>query len=433
MSRSPSKIAFEMLTAEDDGRVCKDIPESACRDQPQNFVSHLAALSFSKTADGLVDAKLVLSWLLVTLGSPAIFLGLLVPVREAGALLPQLFTAAFLRSLSIRKWAWALGSLVQGCCAIGMAVAAFYLEGAMLGAAILALVCCLALARSVCSVSYKDVLGKTLDKSKRGTATGAASSVAAGLIICYALILASNLFEKKIVVMTGFVFAGLFWIFAALIFSKLTEEEGAVEGGGNAFQVAKENFTYLRTDRQLRLFILTRALLIATALAPPFMILLSTVANESNYGQLGLLVFASSAAGLLSSYFWGRLADRSSRKVLLFSGLIAGSVLLMTCFAANAELFSSVWLMPLLIFGLMLAHQGVRLGRATHLVDMADPQTRAAYTALSNTTIGILLLLASGFGLLANYFGEIVVIAVFATLSFLGAAGAYQLDEVQTD
>jgi hypothetical protein len=81
----------------------------------------------------------------------------------------------------------------------------------------------------------------------------------------------------------------------------------------------------------------------------------------------------------------------------------------------------------------MLAHQGVRLGRATHLVDMADTEKRAAYTALSNTTIGILLLLASGFALLANYFGEIVVIAVFATLSFLGAAGAYQLDEVQTD
>lgn len=433
MSKSASELAFEILTSEDDGRVCKDIPESACREQPQNFLAHVFSLSLTKAADGLVDPKLILSWLLVNSGSPAVFLGLLVPIREAGALLPQLFTAAYLRALPYRKWAWALGSLIQGCCALFMGFSAYYLQGTPLAISILLLVAILALARSLCSVTYKDVLGKTVDKSRRGTATGTASSVAAILVICYALILALDLFDRMAVVLVGFLLAGIFWLLAASLFTQLTEEKGATEGGGNPFKVAKENFKYLKTDKQLRLFILTRALLIATALAPPFMIALSSSETGSSFAGLGLLVFASAGASLSSSYFWGRLADKSSRKVLLFSAITAAIVLFVTLFVAQTGLLGSTWVLPILIFGLMIAYQGVRLGRSTHLVDMTDADRRAVYTALSNTLIGILLLLGSIFGLMAQYFGEASVVMCFAVLCCLAAISAYRLNEVQRD
>ena len=99
-----------------------------------------------KSADGLINPKLVLSWILTHLGAPAYFVGLLVPIREAGALLPQLFIAGFLRSLPRRKFAWALGSLIQGLSALGMALAAFTLEGKALGLALVSLLALLALA-----------------------------------------------------------------------------------------------------------------------------------------------------------------------------------------------------------------------------------------------------------------------------------------------
>ena len=102
MSESTQQKVFEMLTSGDEGRVCKDIPDSACRDEAGNFFTHVASLSTSKISDGLIDPKLVLSWLLTTLGAPTWLIGLLVPVREAGALLPQLFTAAALRRLPQR-------------------------------------------------------------------------------------------------------------------------------------------------------------------------------------------------------------------------------------------------------------------------------------------------------------------------------------------
>lgn len=80
--------AVRQLEIDDAGRVCKDIPESACHEEPRNLFKHVVALSFTKSADGFVDPKLVLSWLMTALGVPTYLIGFLVPIRESGALLP---------------------------------------------------------------------------------------------------------------------------------------------------------------------------------------------------------------------------------------------------------------------------------------------------------------------------------------------------------
>lgn len=432
MSETTLDKAYRMLTSDDDGRVCRDIPESACNDQPRNFITHIASLGATKTADGLIDPKLVLSWLLTQLGAPAVFIGLLVPVRESGALLPQLLTAASLRRLSKRKWAWSVGSAIQGLSAAAFALAAIFLEGAAAGIAIVTALGVLALARSVCSVTYKDVLGKTVSKARRGTATGTASSLAAFFVIIFGAILATGTLSRMPVVLAGLLVAAGLWLLASVLFSTLQEEAGATEGGANPLAAAMENFGLLAKDAQLRRFIATRGLLISTALAPPFMVALGSNGDAENaFGGLGLLVIASAGASLLSSYVWGRLADRSSRKVLIFSAIAASIALAATLVLNALGLLTSVWGLPAVIFALMLAYQGVRLGRSTHLVDMATQDTRAAYTALSNTIIGLLLAAGGAFSLLAEYAGVSVVIGVLAAMSALSVLVGLALEEVQ--
>ena len=85
-----------------------------------------------------------------------------------------------------------------------------------------------------------------------------------------------------------------------------------------------------------------------------------------------------------------------------------------------------------MIFILMIAYQGVRLGRSTHLVDMATAETRAAYTALSNTIIGTVLILGGGFSLVASFAGLTAVIAILGAMSAVAALFALGLDEVQS-
>lgn len=431
LAESAAQKAYDLLTAEDDGRACRDIPEQVCDEQPKNFSLHVTSLSLTKTADAFINPKLILSWLLTSLGAPAHFVGLLVPIREAGALLPQLFTAGYIRAMPLRKYAWAIGSMLQGLCAAGIGIAALTLEGNALGWTIITLLALLALSRSVCSVSYKDVLGKTIGKTRRGTATGTAATIAAALTIAYALLITSELIEKASLVVFGLFFAALFWLTAGSLFIGLKENPGATEGGENLLSLARQNLHVLIEDRELRLYIIARSLLVSTALAPPFMLALNADSISNNLSGLGWLLLAASTASLLTSYVWGRLADRSSRKVLILAGLIGAVALALTVLADVAGLLNHAAILPALLFGLMIAYGGVRLGRSVHLVDIADENKRAIYTALSNTIIGVFLLLTSLFSLIANLYGEAVVLSVFAAMSLLSIWPALLLQEAQ--
>jgi hypothetical protein len=427
---------YELLTGDEEGRLCKDIPDSACRHQGRNFFTHIASLAATKTGDGLADPKLVLAWLLNALGAPAVTIGLLVPIRESLALIPQLFTAASIRSLQRRKWAWAAGSAVQGLCVLGMALAALTLEGAPAGWTILGLLAIFASARSVCSVSYKDVLGKTVSKQSRGTATGTAGSLAAAAILIFGVLLSTGLVSLTVTnVSIALIIAGVLWLFASILFLQIAEEQGATEGGANAIGPAFEQIGLLKSDPQLARFIVTRGLLIATALAPPFILTLAGESGRNDLAALGPFVIASSLASILSSYVWGQFADKSSRWVLIvaalngaFATVLAGLIGIFV-----PSLTADTYLMAGILFILVIAYQGVRLGRSTHLVDMADEDKRASYTALSNTAIGLLLLLGGAFGLLAEIIGTPGVLLLFSLMCFGAAWTASGLEEVQQD
>lgn len=433
MAQTISAAVYDALTSEDDGRVCKDIPEAACREQPGNFVKHVLSLAATKTGDGLADPKLVLSWLLTTLGAPAFLVGLLVPIREAGALLPQLFISAGIRALPQRKWVWAGGSLIQGTAVLGMGLCAILLDGAAAGWAIVGLLSLFALARSVCSVSYKDVLGKTVSKATRGTATGTATTAASALVLLFGLLLSTGLLEKSVSVIAAVLFvAGGLWIAAAGVFSTLEETAGASEGGGNPIAVAIGQLSLLRDDPQLTRFIVTRGLLISTALAPPYVLSVVSRGHEQQLGVLGPFVLASALAAVSSSYIWGRLSDKSSRKVLMLAAIVGALALAAGIVVAGViEPLEPVLPMSAVLFLLMVAYQGVRLGRSTHLVDMVDENKRAAYTALSNSIVGLLLVFGSIFGAIAQFAGEAFVLALFAVMCVAAAVAAHGLREVQ--
>lgn len=397
-----------------------------------NAARHVAALGLSKSADGLIDPKLVLSWLLTSLGAPAWMLGLLVPIRESGALLPQLLTAGYLARLPLRKWVWAFGAAVQGLSAIAIGLAGLFLQGQMAGTVILIALSVLAIARSICSVSYKDVLGKTVRKGRRGRVTGLAGSLSAGVVIVYAVLLSMGLIARMPLVLTGLFLAGMAWLFGSLIFTTLNEDRGEKGEKANLLSEALNSLSALRTDPQLRIFIITRALLTGTALAPPFMVAAAAETGSGGaYEGLGFLVLASALAGLVSSFVWGRLSDHSSRKVLVFSGGLACLSLVATLILLANGLLSAPFVLPVVLFILMIAYQGVRLGRSTHLVDMADEDLRASYTAISNTVLGIVLIAGGLFSALAAVAGVFWVLTLMALMCAAAMFTGWRLEEVQ--
>lgn len=402
MTRPAVQRAYDMLSSEDEGRVCRDISDAACKVQPGSFLRHAIALGLNKSADGLVDPKLVLSWLMTHLGAPASRMGTRKPIMAAG--------------------------LGQGVGAAIIALAALTTTGSTAGGLILLGLAVLAVSRSVASVAYKDVLGKTVAKGQRGTVTGLAGTWAAGVALAFALSLIW-LAEARFAIVTGALFAAaLAWVLAGAVFAGLREDAGATEGGGNGAEAALANLRYLREDRGLARFIVARGLLTATALAPPWFVVLAS-GNDALQG-LGALVLASALAALVSSYVWGRLADRSSRMVLVLTGVSGAASMGLALIFAALGLAGTLWAMPLALFGLMIAHQGVRLGRSTYIVDMAPPERRAVYTAIANTVIGVILLASGVFGALAALGGAELTLALFALMATGGAWVAYGLKEL---
>ena len=427
------------LLVDDDplAQVCRDLPESACREQPRNYGVHIVSLSLTRIGEGLADPKLVLAWLLDAIGMPTWALGLLVPVRESLAMLPQFAIAARIRRLPIRKTVYVSGCVVQGAAIIGFGLLGWWeqmFSGSVVGIVAIALIAAFALGRSLCSISFKDVLGKTVAMGQRGSVSGTAGTIAAVATLLLALAYSTGWIPLTVPVVSGMIaLGGLCWLLAALVFGSIREEPGATEGGIDGLAAVFAQVGLLRSDAGLRRLIVTRALLLSSALAPPFFIALSGDSSISGLGTLGPFMIASAAASLASTYVWGRLADRSSRRVLMLAAMLAALANAVAAFVALAmpNLLDAASLLPALLFVLMVAHQGVRLGRSVHVVDMADGDNRATYTALSNSVIGLILLAGGIFGVIAQWLGIGVVLAIFTLMAALAIWAAAGLDDVQ--
>ena len=164
--------------------------------------------------------------------------------------------------------------------------------------------------------------------------------------------------------------------------------------------------------------VVSRALLMCSGLAAPFVVLL---AQRSGNGAalLGAFLIAASLASSVSASVWGWMADASSRRVMLLGGAGAAASCL-TMAASGGLLDTSPWLGWACVagyFALSIAHAGVRIGRKTYLVDMAQGNRRTDYVAVSNTVIGFALL---GVGLLS---GAAALVSVETALTLLGLMG----------
>ncbi|MFG6666896.1 MFS transporter [Halomonas sp. HNIBRBA4712] len=426
---------FERLTGDDDSRMCQDIPEKACQEQPRNFFLHLFAALGNKLADELSSARLVLPWLMGIIGAPIWMVGFLVPIREAGALLPQIFVAGFIRPLPRRKWVWIAGALLQALCAAALALLAVSGSGSLGGALVLAALIGLSLARGVSSIATKDVMGKTIAKRRRGTLMGYSGSIAGGATLAAGavlVLLGDSPGEWALATLLGV--AALGWGLNAFCVARIHEEPGAVEGGENAWKSIKYGVSLLKNDRAFLHFNVARALLLSSALALPYLALLGQEQSGSDLGNLGLMVVVSGLAAMVASPVWGKLADQSSRRVMCYAatGTTLGCLL-----GASLVWLPGTWSQSVVPYALVYAllviiHHGVRLGRKTYLVDIATQDDRALYVALSNTLTGILMLVVGGIvGALSHWLGSAGLLLLLSFTAFCAILSAYRLPEVE--
>jgi MFS family permease len=194
---------------------------------------------------------------------------------------------------------------------------------------------------------------------------------------------------------------------------------------------ALKNLELLVNDRPFRRFVLARSLLMCSGLSAPYFVALAHQQNGARGTLLGAFIVAGGCASLVSAPIWGRMADRSSRRVMFVAACLCSLVggVVFTAGARGAEFIGGIWALPSAYFVLSVAHDGIRVGRKTYVVDMAEGNRRTDYVSVSNSVIGVLLLLAGFTGLLAGRVGSDGMIGLLAVMCLIGAAMTWRLPQ----
>jgi hypothetical protein len=429
-SQTPTQRAYGALM-DDDAHGYGGIPDEVVEAVPGNAAKQIAALTLQKAGDLVVDAKTVLVWLLVSVGAPAAFTGLLVPIRESGSMLPQVLLVPFVRRLAVRKWAWVVGGGLQAVAVLAMAAVAATLEGTAAGAGILLALAAFAFARSLSSIASKDVLGRTVPKGARGRINGYATVGAGIAAITVGLGMRALGGEDTPPETFAWLLVGasVAWVLAVLTYATVTEAPGERDHGDGA--PIGGAVRLLRDDAPFRRFVVARTLLLVSALTPPFIVTLASEQGGAGLAGLGSFVISSGVASLVGGRFWGRFADRSSRRTMMVaSGTASSIVVVFLGLLLFEDLRAVPALYPATYLLLALAHTGARVGRKTYVVDLAEGNKRTDYVAVSNTAMGLLLLVTGVLTSAVALLGVEAALLVLAVLGFAGVVVSGALPEV---
>ncbi|MCR9144446.1 MAG: MFS transporter [bacterium] len=454
LSRLSDRI-YRTLFANDNAADCAGISDAACAIESRSFFWNLANGACSKLAEKLAGPEIVLPLLMTLVGIPAYYVGLLMPVRQAGSLLPQLIAGGGIRRFAIRKWFWSASAAVQAIAIAAILYICLQSRAAELGFAVVAAVLCFSLASGVASISFKEVLAKTIPRGRRGrllaarATVGGALALSAGAALQWYYLPASQQDAAGALAFAWLLGPAVaLWLAAALFFAWIPEESGSTSESDDMLADVLASLHLLR-EHDFLIFLATRGLLLAVPLAMPFFAILAldpAGGGDGNGGsgetaifRSGALMIAMAGSEILSSTFWGRLADRSSRLAMSAGGLL----FTLCCFApligsnfAPQEIAGPDspgwwrWLAAgidrefyytLVFFALGVSYAGVRLGRKTYIVDAAPPEYRSLFVALGNSVIGVLTLVWGASSVFLEVLAPGWIIPALGGLGLIGA------------
>ncbi len=393
----------------------------------------ITAQTCTRIGDALTNPKTVLTWLLSQLGTTGFLIGMLVPIRESGSMLPQLFISSWVKKARKRKWVFVIGAVAQALCVASMGLAALTLRPDLAGAAVLVALAAFSISRAFCSISSKDVLGRAVPKGFRGKVSGVSATIS-GLVSAGAACLLILYRESETATLLAWIVLGasILWILGAGAYSLVNEPVPDEQNEEKpVISDMRRRIGLVAKDPLFRRFIIARGLLLGSALAAPLLVVLSQTKEGSLMSLVGFVI-AAALASSASSWLWGSLADKASYLAMALGGLacavIGGVAIFLDLWMP--ELSGRFWLWPLVFFLFNLSYTGVRMGRKVWVVDAVNGDERTDYVSASNTIIAVIIIVM---GLLASplqSLSPLLPLGIYASLCLPGAWMAMRLDAV---
>lgn len=396
-----------------------DVAQSGQLDYRRSFflgVFNGAAFIFAET---LIAADLVLTNFVGKLTTSNFLIGLVVPLRDAGWYLPQLFVSSYLqyrdRMLPIYRIMAALRSIVW----LGLALAVFVVRDPVaLLLSFYVLYGVNSLASGVAGLSFMDVVAKTIPGRRRGAFFGARMFFGSLLGLIASVIVDAVLggtLAASYSAAIGLLFF-ISWVAASLgllAFSSIREPPGEIrEEPSTLGQHVRRAARLPRANRDFRLFLAGRVMLILAYMAAPFYGVYATRELGADDRIIGIFLAARTITFLAANPVWARLSDRRGNRLVViaaagFGVLIATAALTVRPILSAAGVAPTAWgyfFVPVFVLW-GLYESGVGVGGNALLLDLAPPDDRAIYVGLTNSVLGVTLLSTSLGGVLVDLLG----------------------------
>ena len=283
---------------------------------------------------------------------------------------------------------------------------------------------------SVAAVAWFDVISKMFPPYVRGKILGWTQSAAfasqflSSFIVAWALSVSGPAFPNNYALLVGLAAVCTLVSWVAMTF--YVEPRGEVVSNPLAQLRLRDHVGHiLKHDRAFRLNAIGRILIGGAGFATPFYVLHATQVLSVPEGNVGLFLAAQTLGGTVSSLILGPISQKRGAHIVMRATMLLALVppiaaLLLNLFTRqNASLAT---LGTVIIFVAMGATDGsFLLGFLQHVLDIAPPGERTAYTGLSNTIGGLTVIAPTIGGLLLNAtsFPTLFIVTMLAPLAGL--------------
>jgi len=259
-------------------------------------------------------------------------------------------------------------------------------------------------AGGVATIPFTDIWGKVLPATLRGRffghrqLWGGVMAVGAGYVVKHILGNPDLSFPKNY----GFLFL-LSFAFIAVSYiglSSVREPDGEVNDPTPQLSLfLKKSVRLLWEDRNFGLLILTQLAVGFAAFAMPFYVLYGKNELHMAAEQVGILVGAQMAGGILSNLLWAHLSDRvGNRIVIILTAATATAIPLLALLCSGAG-----WRLLIAVFVFIgFSTSGGQIGFTNYLLEIAPGHLRPTYIALQGTLRGLTMALPVLGGLLID-------------------------------
>lgn len=400
------------------------------REIRRSFILGVVNGALFEFAERLIDPPLVLTWFVSRLTSSNLLVGLVAPLGDAGWFLPQIFISGLVQRMPRKMLSYTLAAVVRAIAWFLVAAAVWLVDSPVLLLVTFFILYGVArLAAGLGGLGFFEVVAKTIPVNRRGSffawrmLTGGLLGLGAGVVTREVL----NRFAFPHGHALLFVIYDAVIIPAMLAFIIIREPPGTdAPQAPTLRQQLQRARQLLRTDAIFRRYMGMRTALGLAGIALPFYGVYARNVLGAPEGMVGIYVAVRVGAGLLANLPWGSLGDRKgNRLVALWLSLGSALTSLLALALAGWVAISpsgGPWLpylaLPLFLLNGALAPASMLVG-SNFLLELVPEAERPLYLGLSNTLIGIVVLISGFGGLVVDLLGYAGLFGLSALLCLL--------------